>query len=966
MRLQPIFFFVFRACVVLACSYLCLSGVLLAQQGVPYNECSGGTLYYIAFPEPLSNLSDERYTPKLQNTPEFSLMIYSPVAQQITISHHGEVGKLVNLQAGKIIEQRLESFGLPVVTAINTPVSAPVKVEAEFPIIVYGYMATAYGCGAYTAIPVESWGTEYFAATWPGEIVRDVQMLDTGGYLFFPKPASPEILIIAASDNTEVSVQATASLKECDGCYNVVLNAGEVYRVQSIVDTDLDIDPSSDLAGTRITATKPIGVISGNNRLLHYKLDLPLLAQNAFKDMVVEWIPPANQHGTEFVFLPTFDDRRIGKPADDWGARSGERVRLYSTQKTASIEWFDSIGHVRTTTVDPVPQRKYTEERIERPVARAFRSSEPALGMMSPEFSWEFSAVGCTSYLVRNDAWSTYMAELVPREQWTSFTPFRVPARPTDMKHYLNVVTEAENQSHVFIRKGDGPAELFVFNQGAVPGTDYVWGSIPVEPDQAYYISGENGAEFSGGLYGLWKGKEELYYTYPAKVRSEYSEDLSLSYGFPLAPSRCVLSGPPEEAYRVEVEYGDCGEMTVSLFTKEDPAPGIRSIELLEDSTYNTRLELVAPSDPVTFKAVLVDSVRLRVLPVNPSEDASGVLIVKDRTKSGPRIRVEYQYTAQKADVTPNDRLDFGVIPIGTKSGEKEIVIANPLNRPFSVKHLDFALGNMGFQILRTQPSFDWSSGTDSVLLNSGESIKVWVDVQLRTENRTFVDTLVVDFGCVQQRLEVVAVAGVSCIKVDDLDFSTVSPESVKVLHLEICNTGNADLVFRDSVLTWSNEAFTVNPTELERLKTSRLSPGQCTTIPVKFIAQGVGQYQAVARFWSDSWGCVNTSAWQARVVDPTTGVAGDKLLAGYEVFSVTPNPTSGKTMLTFQLGRSGQTTVKVYNPEGRVVATLANERLSAGEHRVEWDGTGWPSGTYYIRIESGAWTGTARIVLVR
>ncbi len=966
MRLQLILPLVFRACAVLVCSYLCLSGVLFAQQDVPYDECSGGTLYYIAFPEPLSNLADERYTPKLQNTPAFSLMIYSSVAQRITISHDGEVQKLVNVQAGKIIEQRLESFGLPVVTAINTPVSAPVKVEAEFPIIVYGYMATAYGCGAYSAIPVESWGTEYFAATWPGEIVRDVQMLDTGGYLFFPKPASPEILIIAASDNTEVNIQATASLKDCDRCYNVVLNAGEVYRVQSIVDADLEIDSSSDLGGTRITATKPIGVISGNNRLLHYTLDLPLLAQNAFKDMVVEWIPPVNQHGTEFVFLPTFDERRIGGPADDWGARGGERVRLYSTQKTASIEWFDSIGHVRATTVDPVPQRKYTEERIERPVARAFQSSEPALAMMSPEFSWEFSGVGCTSYLVRNDAWSTYMAELVPREQWTSFTPFRVPARPTDMKHYLNVVTEAENQSHVFIRKGDGPAELFVFNQGAVPGTDYVWGSIPVEPDQAYYVSGENGTEFSGNLYGIWKGKEELYYTYPAKVRSEYSEDLSLSYGFPLAPSRCALLGLTESAYKVETEYGDCGEMTVRILTEEDTPPGIRSIELLEDSTHNVRLELVTPSDPVTFKAVLIDSVILRIVPVNPSEDAFGVLIVKDRSRDVGRIRVEYRYEAEKADVTPKDRLDFGVIPIGTKSGEKEIVIANPLNRSLSVKYLDFVLGNMGFQILRTEPSFDWSSGIDSVLLDPGQSIKVWVDVQLRTENRTFVDTLVVDFGCVQQWLEVVAVAGVSCINVDNLDFSTVSPESVKILHLEICNTGNADLVFRDSVLTWSNAAFAVNSVELERLKSSPLSPGQCTTIPVKFIAQGVGQYQAVARFWSDSWKCINTSVWQARVVDTTTSVAGDKLLAGYEVSSVTPNPTSGKTTLTFQLGHSGITTVKVYDTEGRVIATLADERLSAGEHRVEWDGAGQPSGTYYIRIQSGEWTGTARIMLVR
>ncbi len=52
------------------------------------------------------------------------------------------------------------------------------------------------------------------------------------------------------------------------------------------------------------------------------------------------------------------------------------------------------------------------------------------------------------------------------------------------------------------------------------------------------------------------------------------------------------------------------------------------------------------------------------------------------------------------------------------------------------------------------------------------------------------------------------------------------------------------------------------------------------------------------------------------------------------------PNPFNPRTTIVFSLAQPGRASLKIYDLSGRVVATLRDELLSAGEHRVVWDGT--------------------------
>lgn len=84
-----------------------------------------------------------------------------------------------------------------------------------------------------------------------------------------------------------------------------------------------------------------------------------------------------------------------------------------------------------------------------------------------------------------------------------------------------------------------------------------------------------------------------------------------------------------------------------------------------------------------------------------------------------------------------------------------------------------------------------------------------------------------------------------------------------------------------------------------------------------------------------------------------------------------TPNPFNPATQIRFDVYRPGPITVNVYAVTGQKVATLLNQKLSAGEHHIQWngaDGSGHPvaSGVYIARVSNGQSSKTIKMTLVR
>ena len=76
------------------------------------------------------------------------------------------------------------------------------------------------------------------------------------------------------------------------------------------------------------------------------------------------------------------------------------------------------------------------------------------------------------------------------------------------------------------------------------------------------------------------------------------------------------------------------------------------------------------------------------------------------------------------------------------------------------------------------------------------------------------------------------------------------------------------------------------------------------------------------------------------------------------------PNPFNPSTEISFTLPTASQTTLRVFNVLGQNVATLANEYLTAGTHKVTFDAGSLPTGMYLYRLESGAMSTSRKMML--
>jgi len=78
------------------------------------------------------------------------------------------------------------------------------------------------------------------------------------------------------------------------------------------------------------------------------------------------------------------------------------------------------------------------------------------------------------------------------------------------------------------------------------------------------------------------------------------------------------------------------------------------------------------------------------------------------------------------------------------------------------------------------------------------------------------------------------------------------------------------------------------------------------------------------------------------------------------------PNPFNPTTTIAYDLKASGKVRLSVYDLMGKEVAVLVDGIQSAGNHKVRFDGSNLPSGIYFYQLQSGSFTETKKLVLLR
>jgi flagellar hook assembly protein FlgD len=91
---------------------------------------------------------------------------------------------------------------------------------------------------------------------------------------------------------------------------------------------------------------------------------------------------------------------------------------------------------------------------------------------------------------------------------------------------------------------------------------------------------------------------------------------------------------------------------------------------------------------------------------------------------------------------------------------------------------------------------------------------------------------------------------------------------------------------------------------------------------------------------------------------------------AGIQI-NVIPNPVSDNSTISFDLPVSGFTTVKIFDIQGRIVGSLFNGIMEAGNHEFNWtgttvNGTRLPQGDYMCVVAAYGRSWFAKIKLIK
>lgn len=78
------------------------------------------------------------------------------------------------------------------------------------------------------------------------------------------------------------------------------------------------------------------------------------------------------------------------------------------------------------------------------------------------------------------------------------------------------------------------------------------------------------------------------------------------------------------------------------------------------------------------------------------------------------------------------------------------------------------------------------------------------------------------------------------------------------------------------------------------------------------------------------------------------------------------PNPFNPKTVISYELRVTENVKLKVFDVLGNVVAELVNEKQSAGRYTVEFDGSNFPSGVYFYKLETVLQTDVKKMMLIK
>jgi hypothetical protein len=92
----------------------------------------------------------------------------------------------------------------------------------------------------------------------------------------------------------------------------------------------------------------------------------------------------------------------------------------------------------------------------------------------------------------------------------------------------------------------------------------------------------------------------------------------------------------------------------------------------------------------------------------------------------------------------------------------------------------------------------------------------------------------------------------------------------------------------------------------------------------------------------------------------------GDPVLGNRFIAAAAPNPTAAAANISFALPETGDVKVQIFDVNGRLVSTVLNQTMEAGDHSVRWDAAAENAGIYFYSVVTNGEKATGKIVVSR
>lgn len=104
------------------------------------------------------------------------------------------------------------------------------------------------------------------------------------------------------------------------------------------------------------------------------------------------------------------------------------------------------------------------------------------------------------------------------------------------------------------------------------------------------------------------------------------------------------------------------------------------------------------------------------------------------------------------------------------------------------------------------------------------------------------------------------------------------------------------------------------------------------------------------------------------RKFNPTIGIqlSGNEIPLSFKLYQNFPNPFNPVSTIKFDISKTADIKLVIYDLLGREVQTLVNRALVAGQYKVEWDASRFASGTYFYKLSAGDFVQTKKMILLK